>query len=166
MENVNRLILTIGYYFRNEDKEILLGLKKEGLFGGGRWNGPGGKVKVEEGETIYDGLVRETEEEAGLKVIKAEKRGIIVFHFIEDPIVRHCHIYKILDDPDQPTDSNEMTWKWFPVNAIPYEQMWLADKYWMPYLLEGKKFVGTFFYRDYDTLLGYENLKEVENLDE
>jgi 8-oxo-dGTP pyrophosphatase MutT (NUDIX family) len=166
MAQINRLILTIGYYFRNQDKEILLGLKKEGLFGGGKWNGAGGKVKIEKGETIYDGMVRETKEEASLEVIKAEKRGYIVFHFIEDPIVRHCHIYKILDCEGELTNSDEMVWKWFLVNDIPYHRMWKADAYWMPYLLENKKFIGTFFYRDYETLLGYENLKEVKSFDE
>ena len=159
--------MTIGYMFRNEDKEILLGLKAQGRFGEGRWNGPGGKVKVGEGETIYEGFTREVEEESGLIVKKAEKRGFLVFHFIEDPIVHHCHIYEILDYAGQIGDSDEMTWEWFPakIDRIPLGQMWPADRYWMPYLLAHKKFTGIFFYRDKDILLGYDELKEVKSFD-
>lgn len=161
MENKVDLILTLGYLFRNEDKEILLGFKKEG-FGKGRWNGAGGKVK--EDEKNHSGLVRETEEESDLIVKKAEKRGFLRFYFIEDPIFRHCHIYKILDCEGKPKESNEMIWRWFGTDRLPFNQMWPADKYWMPFFLAGKKFIGIFFYRDINILLGYEELKEVRRL--
>eukprot|EP00729_Bicosta_minor_P028396 gene28396-12164_t len=48
-----------------ETSRILLGMKKRG-FGAGKWNGFGGKVEV--GETIVEGAVREMQEESGLVV--------------------------------------------------------------------------------------------------
>jgi 8-oxo-dGTP diphosphatase / 2-hydroxy-dATP diphosphatase len=165
MEDKGDLILTLGYWFRDSDKEILLGFKKEG-FGKDKWNGVGGKVKIEKSELIYFGFLRETEEESSLIVRKAEKRGFLRFYFIEDPIFRHCHIYKIIDCDGELKESNEMIWQWFPVDKIPFDQMWPADRYWMPFFLTNKKFSGNFFYRDTDLLLGYDELKEVENLDE
>lgn len=162
MEGKNDLIWTLGYWLRNNGKEILLGMKKV-RWGKGRWNGPGGEVK--QGEDIYSAFARETDEESGLIFKKAEKRGFLGFYFIGDPIFRYCHIFMILDCEGEPKDSDEMHWRWFPVSSLPFEQMWPADKYWMPLLLADKKFIGKFFYRDTDLLLGYE-LKEVENFDE
>jgi len=46
---------------------MLLGMKKRG-FGAGKWNGFGGKV--EPGETVEDGAMRELHEEAGLLLDK------------------------------------------------------------------------------------------------
>jgi 8-oxo-dGTP pyrophosphatase MutT (NUDIX family) len=43
------------YLLEDNDKQILLGLKKRG-FGEGKWNGFGGKVHV--GESIAKGAVR------------------------------------------------------------------------------------------------------------
>ncbi len=47
-------VLTLVYILKGD--EILLGLKKRG-FGTGKWNGFGGKVKLDE-ETILDGAIR------------------------------------------------------------------------------------------------------------
>lgn len=46
--------------------QILLGMKKRG-FGMGKWNGFGGKV--EPGETIEEGALREMAEESGVCVL-------------------------------------------------------------------------------------------------
>ena len=74
----NPKVLTLVYIIK--DSQILLGLKKRG-FGQGKWNGFGGKVQV--GETILDGAIREVEEECGL-VLKPEEvnqLGVIDFEF-------------------------------------------------------------------------------------
>ena len=42
---------------------VLLGMKKRG-FGVGKWNGFGGKV--ENGETVFDGAMRELQEECSI----------------------------------------------------------------------------------------------------
>lgn len=41
--------------------------------------------------------------------------------------------------------------------------MWADDKLWMPLLLAGKKFKGTFRFKDYKTILSYD-LVEVEEI--
>jgi hypothetical protein len=36
--------------------------------------------------------------------------------------------------------------KWFPVDSIPYESMWLDDSIWLKHFLAGKKFRGHFLF--------------------
>jgi 8-oxo-dGTP pyrophosphatase MutT (NUDIX family) len=58
---------------------LLLGRKKRG-FGAGKINGFGGKV--EPGETILAGALRETAEEAGVMPRDARQVGVIRFDFL------------------------------------------------------------------------------------
>src|SRR4029077_182101 len=59
--------------------EFLLLLKASGRFGGGFWNGPGGKIKP--GENAIDAARREVEEETGLSIVNLEKIGFLEFYF-------------------------------------------------------------------------------------
>ena len=62
--------------------DICLAMKKRG-FGVGRWNGVGGKLT--EGESIEDGLVRETREEIGIQAKKFSKVAELAFTFPHKP---------------------------------------------------------------------------------
>lgn len=52
--------------------------------------------KVEPGETVHQGALRELEEEAGITVEdhKLQKAGILLFMFENDPMALETHIYK------------------------------------------------------------------------
>ena len=140
-----------------KDNEILLGMKKRG-FGQGRWNGFGGKVR--EGESIEEAAKREMEEEVGILGKNLEKRGILSFRFKGDPQVLEVHVFFTADFNGKPVETEEMKPNWFRVNEIPYNEMWPDDKFWLPILLNGKKFTGSFYFRDNDTLLSYD-IKEI-----
>jgi len=43
--------------------------------------------------------------------------------------------------------------EWFKVSGIPYEQMWIDDKYWLPLLLDNKRFNGDLIYEGYDKIV-------------
>ena len=73
------LKLTLVFVFR--DGQVLLGLKKRG-FGEGLWNGFGGKVN--EGETILEGAIRELNEESGLTGKNLEQVALLYFDFEKD----------------------------------------------------------------------------------
>lgn len=141
MEQKKKKVLTLCMVV--QDRMILLGMKKKG-FGVGRWNGFGGKV--EEGETIEQAAYRETKEEAGIQPSGMEKVGIIDFEFENDPKVLEVHIFRVTNFTGEPTESEEMKPQWFNVNEIPYNEMWSDDIYWLPLMLQGKKFKGTFFF--------------------
>jgi 8-oxo-dGTP diphosphatase/2-hydroxy-dATP diphosphatase len=131
----------------HKDSQVLLGMKKRG-FGEGRWNGFGGKV--ESGETIEEGARREMREEAGVEVGDLTKVGILDFEFEGDPQVLEVHIFGANTFTGTPTEGEEMRPEWFPVDAIPFANMWPDDIHWFPLFLAGKKFIGKFYFGKID----------------
>lgn len=127
----------------HQHPRVLLGMKKRG-FGAGRWNGFGGKVEY--GECIEEGVKREIKEEIGIEVKDIEKIGIINFEFQDGSKTAEVHIFRSKDFEGEVIESEEMRPEWFDVNELPYKNMWPADAYWLPVVLEGKKFNGRFFY--------------------
>lgn len=140
--------------------KILLGMKKRG-FGAGRWNGFGGKVS--EGETIEDAAKREIREEAGISVESLNKVGIIDFEFKGNPEIFQVHFFKAINFSGEPTEGEEMRPQWWPIDEIPFNEMWPDDIHWMPLFLGGKKFRGRFLFGESDVILEKE-LMEVEEI--
>src|SRR3989344_1318903 len=122
---------------------ILLGMKKRG-FGTGLWNGFGGKVQDD--ESIEESAKRETFEETGLTARSLSQAGTIVFKFKDGTGIHEVHVFRCSDFEGEEKESEEMKPQWFAVDQIPYEDMWPADSYWLPYLIEGKNFKATFIY--------------------
>ena len=129
---------------------ILLGMKKRG-FGAGRWNGFGGKVLA--GETIEVAAQRELLEETGITAEKLRQRGMLTFHFENDPVTLCVHLFSTSNFSGEPHETEEMKPQWFPLTAIPYAVMWANDRYWLPIVLSGKNVAGEFWFKDTDTLL-------------
>lgn len=128
---------------------ILLGMKKRG-FGKGRWNGFGGKL--EKGESIKNSVLREVKEEIGVKVLNLKKRGILNFIGVEEfPL--EVHIFSSNSYEGSPIETDEMRPKWFRINKIPFDKMWPDDKYWLPLMVKGSNFKGTFYFDKDDNIL-------------
>ncbi|XP_045680941.1 oxidized purine nucleoside triphosphate hydrolase [Phyllostomus hastatus] len=140
-----------------QPERVLLGMKKRG-FGAGRWNGFGGKV--EEGETIEDGAKRELQEECGVTADTLHKAGRIEFEFEGQPERMDVHIFRADSVQGTPAESDEMRPQWFPLDRIPFADMWPDDSYWFPLLLQKRKFHGYFKFQGQDTILDYQ-LREV-----
>ena len=145
---------------------VLLGMKKRG-FGTGMWNGFGGKVQ--EGETVEDATRREVLEETGLGVNALEKAGLIDFEFQDGSAPREVHIFLCKNYRGELQESEEMRPEWFSKDALPFGAMWPADAYWLPALLEGKRFRGRFLYDhpsslDYQSVILERMLEEVEEI--
>ena len=144
----------------HQDDKILIGMKKRG-FGVGRWNGFGGKVKPN--ETIEEAAVREMREEANIEILDLEKLGVIDFKFETSGEEIEVNIFKSTNFSGTPSESEEMRPQWFPVNEIPFGEMWTDDEFWMPMFLTGKKFRGRFVFGKQDVILEKE-LREVEKV--
>lgn len=127
---------TLCYLFK--DDLVLLIRKKRGI-GAGKINGPGGKV--DPGETPLEGAIRETREEVGVTPRNLELRGELFFHFADGPVVQGL-IYVTREFTGELRETAEAIPLWFPVDALPYGEMWEDDRYWMPLLLAGKRFRG------------------------
>ncbi|MEM3670739.1 MAG: 8-oxo-dGTP diphosphatase [Thermoprotei archaeon] len=138
-------------YVFSGDK-VLLQKKAEGLFGGGKWNAPGGKLH--NGERVEEAGLRELVEETGLSASNAYCQGELEFYCgaqaTADQLV---HVLVCSDTKGSPRGSREGAVEWFSRTALPLEEMWDDDRYWLPYLLAHRKFVGAFYFTE-----GYERL--------
>ncbi|KAJ7749294.1 NUDIX hydrolase domain-like protein [Mycena maculata] len=130
----------IRYYtnvFLVQDDKILLGYKKRGL-GIHKYNGFGGKV--EPNESTLDAAARELQEEAGITA-PLEHVGVLLFVVPGDKWA-HIDIFRAMEYSGTITESDEMRPEWFKTTNIPFDDMWDADRYWLPLLLSERHFSG------------------------
>ncbi|HSH17773.1 MAG TPA: 8-oxo-dGTP diphosphatase [Candidatus Saccharimonadales bacterium] len=139
--------------FLIEGKNILLAMKKRG-FGSGRWNGIGGKI--EPGETVEQALVRETQEEIGVTPLQYLPAGYHEFKFPDGTADMHVHVFVCNRWDGEPVETEEMAPRWFSFDAIPYDDMWQDDRYWLPQVLQGKTVHGTFTFDEHDNMLDHD----------
>lgn len=129
---------TITYPVR--DGSVLLIEKKRGI-GSGLYNGPGGKV--EPGESPLEAARREVREEIQVTVPTLSKRGELEFVFGDDHYMT-VHVYRAPDVEGNPEETPEAKPRWVDIDAVPYDQMWEDDRYWLPLLLDDRTFQGWF----------------------
>ena len=126
--------------------QILLGMKKTG-FGKGNYIGPGGKI--EQNESSVEGLIREVNEEVGLKIKNPMQIGTLDFHFSHKPDwgqvvdAYYCDFWQ-----GNPIETDELRPELFDIDKIPYAQMWDDNKYWIPLVLEKKPFSAKFSFNE------------------
>lgn len=150
MQNRPRKVVTL--VIVHEGRRVLLGMKKDG-FGGGWWNGFGGKVEA--GETVEEAALRELKEEAGIGVEKLEKAGMLYFDIEGDERLHEGHIFRASGVIGEPVETNEMiTPQWFDEAEIPYDKMWKGDDLWIPLFLKGVPFEGTLAFNAKHDLTG------------
>lgn len=139
-----------------KDGKVLLAMKKRG-FGMGKWNGPGGKDQ--EGETPEETCRRETKEEIGVDLDKLEYRGVIEFVFEFKPEWNQvCSIFVANEIIGEPLESEEMMPAWFPLESVPYMDMWADDPIWLPGVLAGGMVSMRFFFDEAGAVLHHEPL--------
>ncbi len=129
---------------KNNIREICLARKKRG-FGEGLWNGVGGKVDHDSGETVDHALRREAQEEIGINVGAVEKVAELSFIFPHNSNWNQLvHAYICSSWEGKPAESEEMTPKWYSVDDIPWDEMWPDDEFWVPHILKGEKIRAVF----------------------
>ena len=133
-----------------KDGRILLIRKKRGL-GAGKINGPGGRR--EPGETFDDCAVREVREELGVTPRDVVKLGEHRFQFV-DGYSTFAYVYRASAFDGVPIETDEAAPLWFGVGEIPFHEMWEDDRYWLPLVVEGRRFSGQWIF-DGDRMLDY-----------
>jgi len=148
--------------FLVNDDQVLLAMKKRG-FGVGRWNGVGGKP--DEGETIEQTAVRETQEEIEVIPKDMELVAVLDFYFANKPDwSQQVVAYLSKTWEGDPKETEEMKPQWYNKNELPFEVMWPDDSLWVPLVLDGKKVKAEFLFGENDSILDH-NVVEVEALD-
>jgi len=128
-----------------KDGSFLLQKKSMGLFGGGKWNGVGGRLKL--GESPEECVKREVFEETGLRVLDLKFHGILNFYFGDrEELDWIVHVFSTTNFEGEQKPSDEGDLKWFDFEEIPYEKMWGDDKHWLPLLFKGQRFQGNFYF--------------------
>lgn len=147
-----------------KDNKILLAQKKRG-FGVNLYNGVGGKRQ--EGETVYEAMVREAMEESSIKPLNAENVAIIDFdlYLKGENVTEKMFIYLAHDYEGTVTESEEMRPEWFDIDNIPYDRMFADDILWLPEVLKGNKVVGSVVFDKEFNLLEKE-MRVVDSLPE
>jgi len=125
-----------------EPARVLLIRKKRGL-GAGKINAPGGRL--EPGETPSAAAVREVEEEVGVTPLDIEARGTLSFQF-KDGYKLHAHLFIARRFSGTLRETEEAIPLWFPLEALPFDEMWADDRLWLPEVLLGRTVVGRFLF--------------------
>ena len=147
---------TLVFVFR--DAELLLIDKKTGL-GKGKVNMPGGKV--DPGETPEQCAVRECQEEVGITVSGLEYCGMHKFQFVDGYSIQ-VWVYRTQAFEGRPHETREARPMWVRQDEVPFDDMWEDDRFWLPMVVRGERFVGRWIFDD-DQMLDYELERDGEN---
>lgn len=131
--------------------EVLLIRKKRGL-GAGKINAPGGRI--EPGETPLQAAERETVEEVGVRPVGIAGAGVLYFQFVDGFSILG-HVFRADDCEGTAIETDEAIPRWVGLGAIPYDEMWEDDRYWVPLMLERRMFKGYFVF-DGDRMVDYQ----------
>jgi len=62
----------------------------------------------------------------------------LTFHFKDKPEWSiNCHVFFARAWEGEPKESEEMEPEWFDISNLPFDRMWVDDKYWLPMVLRG-----------------------------
>lgn len=135
--------LTGTLLFLVHGNRVLLIRKLRG-HGAGRINGPGGKL--DPGETPLECACRETREETGVE--PQDARLAAVMRFVDAEAEDWLgYVFVARDFLGEPYATAEAVPAWYPVDTIPFDDMWEDDRIWLPRILAGERLRGDFLFR-------------------
>ncbi|MDR2337645.1 MAG: 8-oxo-dGTP diphosphatase [Deltaproteobacteria bacterium] len=150
--------------FLRKGDQILLAMKKRG-FGVGKYNGVGGKFMPN--ETPHEAMIRECQEEILVTPTKYCRVALIRFNELFDNNQKQkiiMHVFLADEWAGEPTESEEMSPKWFKISDIPYNKMFADDIFWLPLILEEKYILADFDFNK-DWTLASSNIIEIKKED-
>lgn len=103
-----------GVILAESGDRVLLALRKPEQHQGNRWEFPGGKLEA--GESVEDGLLRELREEIGITVTRSRSRSRIE-HRYPDKQVR-LHFHDVLAFEGEPQGREGQRLQWFDVAEL------------------------------------------------
>jgi hypothetical protein len=99
---------------------------------------------------VLEAAARELQEETLLSVptYEFERMGLLHFRFPhKSDWDQECEVFRILGyEGVDPAETEEMRPQWYDIADIPCDSMWQDDIYWLPDLIEGKRFEWTFVF--------------------
>lgn len=131
--------------FLVRDGQVLLLRKADGLWGGGKWNGPGGKLLP--GEDPEEGAAREVREETGLVAHHLQFAGVLRFYFGRGRAPGWVvYVFTCQEFSGTVAEGREGILRWHPADQLPLDRMWEDDRYWLPRVLSGGRVWAEFWF--------------------
>ncbi len=112
----------------------------------GKWNGLGGKFN--DGETPEECVIREVEEESGLKISNPSLKGFITFPSFDEWDDWYVFVFTANDFSGELIDSNEGELDWIEWDKVPNLPLWDGDRYFLEWLHQNNFFSAKFIYED------------------
>lgn len=103
---VPHLIVTAAVILRSN--QVLIAQRPPNGLLGGMWEFPGGKV--EPGESLRDGLLREIQEELGIEVTIGDEFGIYNHAYTHFKVTLHAFLCTVVSGEPQPIQVADMAW--------------------------------------------------------
>lgn len=139
--------------FLFKDETVLLALKKAtAKIGPNTYNGYGGMVEAVDRGNIVCAALRELEEESRLCASADDLNPIAVvdFHTQESNgalFTCRVHTFLLTKWVGEVVSTREMRQpEWYPLNALPFDNMLPADPFWLPHAFEGVPFYAEVWY--------------------
>ena len=132
---------TLCYLIRNGKYLMLHRVKKRNDLNKDKWIGVGGHFI--EGESPWDCVMRETLEETGFMIDKAEYRGIVTFVYTGDKgerITEYMHLFTADGFTGEVTDCDEGELVWIPKDEVYMLPVWEGDRIFFKLLEEEESF--------------------------
>lgn len=98
----------------NQHHEVLIALRPEHLHQGGLWEFPGGKVENQ--ETVFEALVRESKEELAIQIEQAEPFLKIQHDYSDKSVL--LDVWKVLVFSGLPGGMEGQAIRWHPINKL------------------------------------------------
>ncbi len=150
--------LTMCYIKKNGKTLMLHRTKKKNDIHEGKWVGLGGKMEA--GETPEECIIREVEEESGLKINNPSLRAILTFPKFKDDEDWYVFLFTGEDFEGNIIDSNEGVLKWVDDSELFSLNLWEGDKLFLKWLEDNRFFSGKLVYETgrliYDDVVFYE----------
>ena len=147
-------LATLCYIIDKEKKVTLMlhRITKENDYHEGKWNGLGGKFDLS--ETPEECVLREVEEESGLKISSPLLHGIITFPLFDGKDDWYVFLFTADKFEGEMIKSDEGHLEWIPNDKVLSLNLWEGDKIFIPWILNGKFFSAKFIY-DNKKLIDY-----------
>lgn len=139
-------LATLCYIKKNNKTLMIHRVKKENDIHEGKWNGLGGKFLP--GETPEQCVIREVEEESGLKINNPVLKGFLTFPKFSKNVDWYVFVYEALDFSGELITSDEGHLEWIDNSDLSNLNLWDGDKYFFKWMYENKFFSAKFLYAD------------------
>jgi 8-oxo-dGTP diphosphatase len=98
-----------------------------------------------------EGAIREVQEELCVTPSGVREAGELLFQFV-DGYALYGAVFTATGFAGELCETREAAPLWTPTDSIPYDRMWADDALWLPLLLAGRGFRGSFIFDGDDML--------------